>query len=253
MKAVAPSTTTSFRWLPEVQPQDVAQEVAFSVERLNVHALLPQGGDVAGGKLVGADFIIQHVDADAGPGAFNQQVFQVLPHGIVLNDEEFDQNIVLRVLDGVVNAREGVVRVNEQAAGIAAADGQAHDVGKRVHDLSHRIGGLDGIRGHAVRDFIRQFPPGGFRIRLAAARFHISAEPAPPQNQVKRHRNVRKGQQGDEPRDGSLRRPRVEQGRNEAEGACYVAEGGKSQIWLFRDDHGTETGKDAEGENGGKR
>ena len=129
-----------FPVVAEVQPQDVAQEMALPVERFNVHSCFPQGGNVTGGELVGADFIIQHVNADAGPGPFNQQLLQVLPHGVVFDDEEFNQDVMLRVLDGVVDARESIGRVNKQAAGIAAADGQPHDIGKRVHDFSRRVG-----------------------------------------------------------------------------------------------------------------
>ena len=137
MKAVEPSTTTSFRWLRKFSRRMLLRKWRFP---LNVHSCFPQGGKVTGGELVGADFIIQHVNADAGPGPFNQQVLQVLPHGVVFDDEEFNQDVMLCVLDGVVDARESVGRVNKQAAGIAAADGQPHDIGKRVHDFSRRVG-----------------------------------------------------------------------------------------------------------------
>ena len=67
-------------------------------------------------------FIVNDIDTDAFPGAFDEKFSEDVSDEVTFDDVEFDEDIVLCVPNGIVNIGIGGLGINEEFAGVSPAD-----------------------------------------------------------------------------------------------------------------------------------
>jgi hypothetical protein len=129
-------------------------------------------------------------------------VLKLPPEFVILDDVELDEHVRLGPRDPLEDAVERLVAV-DQKLGLVARENR--HLGQSLA-CSH-----PGVLVTQARDERRGFLPDlpdHLRIRLDCVQLtcrHVPVELAPPENQVRRHRHVGKGNERHGPRDRALR------------------------------------------------
>ena len=202
-----------FAVVAEVDADDVAQEEAFTVERLDVDTSLTHGADVARGKFVGTDFIVDDVDADAFGGALEEEFAECSADQVVFDDIEFDEDVFLGVFDSLVDSGVCFLGVDEQSAGITFVD---REVGQLAERAEQR-GAIPQVESEAFFEFLFDAVRGVVQvivfIQVVAAYFDIAVEASRAQDEEERNSDPGEADEGNYPGDAALRRLRMQKSR----------------------------------------
>jgi hypothetical protein len=146
--------------------------------------------EVAAGELVGADLVVEEVNADAGLRAVDEGLLEALADAVVFDDVEVDQEVVLGGGDGFEDGLEGLLAVDEQGQFIAAGEGQSAE---DLRGAAEGVVGLDLVVAEAAVHVFGQLAELGIH---AAAGAPVGGDGDP-----------RDGEQRDDPGDGALGGP----------------------------------------------
>jgi len=194
---------------------------AAGVEGLHVDAGVAEFRDVSGGEPERTDFIVEEVDADTGLRPGDEAPLEVAAEVVVAHDEKLEQNVGLGGVDGGEDGVEGGVAVDEEAGIVAGGEGEESEL-------------LDGGEAPGVAgkgDFEFGEPREEFFDDVVdpavafAAGFDVTVELLPPEDEIKRQRDVGKEDERECPGDRALARAAKERGVNRRDDPCNVEEG----------------------------
>ncbi|MNZ95050.1 hypothetical protein D3C78_1141800 [compost metagenome] len=189
--------------IAEVHLEAVEHAVA-GAEGMHLHAALAQAIDVAGRQAMAADGVIQEEHLDPGRHALQEDLRQTLAEAVVADDEELQEDHLLRGSERVEDRREAGLAIHQQAHMVVR---QGRHARQPDHGLEFLVAvGLP--RGHGFLDPRPpvQFGRGAAHLLVGlAARLDIGIETPPAECQVgqqgeQRHEHQRRG-----PGDGALR------------------------------------------------
>ncbi len=92
-----------------------------------------------------ADFVIKKVDPDVLRGLPDQSGFELTPQFVILDDKEFDEDVVLCRLNTRENGFKSCITINQELTFIEARDGQFHQARQR------QFGNRGGLADHLLR------------------------------------------------------------------------------------------------------
>ena len=180
------------------------------------HASLPEFLQEASRQLDGAHFIEQEIHPHSGPRAFDQRLLEPVAHPVVFHHVKVHQHILPSTADGIETRLVGLLPVDQQLQLIAPRERQsAEDLRPAGESVLHRQLVLPQPQMHVLRG-LAQF------LIVHAAAPHVARESTMPGDPVKRDGQKWKRCQRNDPRDRSLRRPRVHQRMNDVQKADHV-------------------------------
>ena len=91
---------------------------------------------VTRGQFVRADLVVYHIHLHPGAGSFFQCLAQVDAYAVIADDEELQQNGVLRSANGLQQIAVGVVTIAQQLHFIAGAGGISGAMSQGLAELA---------------------------------------------------------------------------------------------------------------------
>ena len=173
--------------------------VAVGPERAALDAGFTHLAKVRGGKFVGADFVEEKMNPDACLGPGHEGVFERGAESVVHDDEEVDEDVVLRLLQRFEQGVESSLAIDEDLDVIAVD----------LREAAETFGGFHQRGG--VLDLV--FEEGGAQVHgvldetfiVGSPGADIASEFVSTKDPVERNSDVRHRGEGDDPCDGALR------------------------------------------------
>ena len=135
-----------FAMVAEIELEAIAP-AARGLEALDPDAAVAQDAEPFRRELVAAHFIVEEIDFHPGARAADEVLLELHAERVVVDDEELDEEVFARGIDGGEDGIEGGVAIDEQFDVIAAGRG------KGGQELAPAVQDVDGIgfRGEGLR------------------------------------------------------------------------------------------------------
>ena len=167
-----------------------------------------------------ADLVVEHVAPHARARLRDERVLEPPAEPVVVDDEKLHEHVIARLLDALEDRAKRRLAVDEQLRVIAARRRELREFFQQRRARRLRL------RRRAHREKIaRELPLRVAHLRLDLAPEHdVTLEARPPENPIRRHRDIRKRVQRHRPRDRALRGSHVEDRVDGSQRAEQMAE-----------------------------
>ncbi len=191
----------------EVDLEPVAA-AAFGMKVQYLDACRQQVCDIGARKADAADPVIENMDADSGAGALGKVARHVASEAVVAEGVEFHKDIGFGGVDRGEDVVESRRSIDQQPGGVSGKNlvpGERLECGDVRFPVAQPVEIGRGIAG----DFAREIVDGAAHL---AAHLDIAVKAVVAEEEKGRHREMRRGEQEDDPTDRALRGSRIAHG-----------------------------------------